>query len=374
MSKSQSLSLLTAVVLIFLDPTFGADLSADRIVETIDTDGGICVVLDDPDCRHAVRMAKETEFIVYTQMPRGAEYQRACRKADAAGFYGSRIFIGQGDPAKIQLGDNLADAVIVPASRGDTPQAELLRILRPGGKLIFADRIVTKPFPKGVDDWSHPYHGPDNNPQSADKVVVAPYLTQFLAEPRYAPLPQVTVASAGRVFKAFGHVAFKTREEPFLNKLVAFNGYNGTILWQRDLAEGVMIHRNTMVATPTRLYVGDDKSCKVIDTATGELADEIVPPADVAGGTFRHGRTGRRDRSARRRCRRDVLEMDGPGGRRSLRLDRRARAEGPDEAVAPGQARLALGADFQGIQPARAAVGIRSQRPGHRSVDREGAL
>ncbi|MEJ2703608.1 MAG: PQQ-binding-like beta-propeller repeat protein, partial [Sedimentisphaerales bacterium] len=105
-------------------------------------------------------------------------------------------------------------------------------------------------------------------------------------EPRYAPLPQVAVASAGRVFKAFGHVAFKTREEPYLNKLVAFNGYNGTILWQRDLAEGVMIHRNTMIATPNRLYVGDDKSCKIIDAATGRLLDEIVPPVDVAGGTF----------------------------------------------------------------------------------------
>ncbi len=107
-----------------------------------------------------------------------------------------------------------------------------------------------------------------------------------MAEPRYAPLPQVAVASAGRVFKAFGHVAFKVREEPWLNKLVAFNGYNGTILWQRDLAEGVMIHRNTMIATPQILYVGDDKSCKVIDTATGQLKDQIIPSEDVAGGTF----------------------------------------------------------------------------------------
>jgi len=111
-------------------------------------------------------------------------------------------------------------------------------------------------------------------------------LTQFLAEPRYAPLPQVAVASAGRVFKAFGHVAFKVREEPFLNKLVAFNGYNGTMLWQRPLREGVMIHRNTMIATPELLYVGDDQSCKVIDAVTGKLKDEIVPPGDLAGGTF----------------------------------------------------------------------------------------
>jgi hypothetical protein len=163
----------------------------------------------------------------------------------------------------------------------------VLRVLRPEGKAIMGpNKILTKGFDEGVDDWSHPYHGPDNNPQSEDRIIRAPYLTQFLAEPRYAPLPQVAVASAGRMFKAFGHVAFKSREEPFLNKLVAFNGYNGTILWQRDLAEGVMIHRNTMIATPTTLYVGDDKSCKLIDTVTGRLKEEIIPPVEQAGGTF----------------------------------------------------------------------------------------
>ena len=36
-------------------------------------------------------------------------------------------------------------------------------------------------------------------------------------------------------FKAFGHIAFKEREEPWLNTLAAFNGYNGTLLWRREI-------------------------------------------------------------------------------------------------------------------------------------------
>jgi len=99
-------------------------------------------------------------------------------------------------------------------------------------------------------------------------------------------LAQVAVASEGIVFKAFGNIAFHLREEALLNSLVAFNGYNGTMLWKRKLTPGVMIHRNTMIATPGILYVGDDKSCKVIDAATGQLKDEIVPPESLAGGTF----------------------------------------------------------------------------------------
>jgi outer membrane protein assembly factor BamB len=47
-----------------------------------------------------------------------------------------------------------------------------------------------------------------------------------------------------------------------------------------------MVHRNTLIATATNVYFGDDQSCKVFDAATGESKGEIAPPADEAGGTF----------------------------------------------------------------------------------------
>jgi len=46
-----------------------------------------------------------------------------------------------------------------------------------------------------------------------------------------------------------------------------------------------MVHRNTLIATPATLYFGDDKSCKVIDAATGETRDEIAPDG-LGGETF----------------------------------------------------------------------------------------
>ncbi len=257
-----------------------------NFLEKIGVSRGICVVLGDPKCELAVQLVRQSELTIYMQLPRADDVVTARRIADEEKLLGTRIFIEQGELTKLHLANNLADALITARRGADIPQAEALRVVRPGGKALLGNEILTKPFPDGIDDWTHPYHGPDNNPQSQDKVILAPYLTQFLAEPRYAPLPQVTVTSAGRVFKAFGHVAFKTREEPFLNKIVAFNGFNGTILWQRDLAEGVMIHRNTMIATPETLYVGDDKSCKMIDTVTGKLKGEIIPPPEKAGGTY----------------------------------------------------------------------------------------
>jgi len=258
----------------------------ESILDKIGVTRGICVVPGDTKCELALKLARQSELLIYVQLARAEDVEAARKAVDAAGLYGTRIFVEQGKPARLYLADNIADALVAIGDEVGISKAEALRVLRPEGKALLGGKVLTKPFPEGIDDWSHPYHGADNNPQSEDRVILAPYLTQFLGSPRYAPMPQVAVASAGRAFKAFGHLAFKTREEPFLNKLVAFNGYNGTILWKRNLAEGVMIHRNTMIATPTTLYVGDDKSCALIDTATGRLKDEIIPPVQVAGGTF----------------------------------------------------------------------------------------
>ncbi len=258
---------------------------AGQILDRIGVSRGICVVLGDARCELAQKLAKETQLLIYLQLPEEKDVEAARRAVYEAGFYGTRIYVEKGPLTRLYLADNLADAVVT-VGEASVPEAEVIRVLRPEGKALLGQKELIKSFPEGADDWSHPYHGPDNNPQSKDRIARAPYLTQFLADPRYGPLPQVAVASAGRIFKAFGHIAFKVREEPLLNTLLALDGYNGTILWKHDLSPHYMIHRNTIIATPATLYLADDKSCKLIDTATGELRDEIIPPIETAGGTF----------------------------------------------------------------------------------------
>jgi outer membrane protein assembly factor BamB len=138
--------------------------------------------------------------------------------------------------------------------------------------------------PAGIDEWTHPYHGPDNNPQSTDQLAKGAFRTQFLAAPKFSPMPEQTVIAGGRIFKAMGHIAHKANQNEMLNTLLCINAYNGTILWKRPLPAGFMIHRNTMIATADALYMGDDKSCKIIDAATGDVRDEITVPADMTDG------------------------------------------------------------------------------------------
>jgi outer membrane protein assembly factor BamB len=277
--------LIIALTMLCLSQT-QANERTDSVLKEIGATRGICVLPDDTDCDLAIELAGGSELLFYVQLQRARDVVRACRAADEAGLFGTRIFIGRGSPTSLHLAGNIADAIVIVDNTSNVSEAEALRVLRPGGKALLGTKVLIKPFPDGMDDWSHPYHGPDNNPLSEDRLIRAPYMTQFLSDPRYGPAPQLAVSAGGRVFKAFGHVAWHEREEPFLNTLVAFNGFNGTILWKQSLPEGLMVHRNTMIATPETLYLGDDKSCKLIDTATGRSKGEIIPPVDVAGGTF----------------------------------------------------------------------------------------
>ncbi|MDK1031918.1 MAG: PQQ-binding-like beta-propeller repeat protein, partial [Planctomycetia bacterium] len=117
--------------------------------------------------------------------------------------------------------------------------------------------------------------------QWADEVARAPHMTQFIANPAYCPRPVVSVASHGRIFRAFGG----GESWPGLSSmLLCMNGYNGAVLWKWKLNPKFMIHRNTLIATPDTIYVADDTSCKLLDAATGKLKGEIKAPADISDG------------------------------------------------------------------------------------------
>ena len=195
-NRTVSWALLIALLMAVPAVSAGEPRHDQRALQQIETKKGICAVLGDPRCELAVGLAKASELLLYVQVQNEEERQSACRAADAAGLYGTRIYVAGGTAARIGLADNLADAVVATSAATGLPRAEVLRVLRPGGKALVGQEVLTKPLPDGSDDWSHHYHGPDNNPQSNDALVRAPYLTQFVAEPRYAPAPQNVVASA----------------------------------------------------------------------------------------------------------------------------------------------------------------------------------
>ncbi len=248
---------------------------------------GVVVLLDVPqnDVDAVVAYCQQNEVILYVQTQNADQLKAMQVAADKAGLLGQRIFADTGDLSSIQIADNLADVVFVsPSAQKLVKEEELLRVLHPRATAYIGDKQLTKQEPVGTEDWSHPYHGPDNNPQSNDQLAKGKLRTQFIGYPKFSPMPEQSVIGGGRIYKVMGHIAHKANQFEWLNTLLCINAYNGTILWRRPLPEGFMIHRNTMVATEDGLMLGDDKSCKIIDGATGEIRDELTIPEEITDG------------------------------------------------------------------------------------------
>ena len=121
----------------------------ETILEKIGVTRGICVVLGDANCKLALELARDSDLLIYVQLPPSENIEKACQAVDDAGFYGTRIFIEKGALSKLHLADNLADAMIAPAvllrkneaAGVGISEAEALRVLRPGGKAIIGDKF-----------------------------------------------------------------------------------------------------------------------------------------------------------------------------------------------------------------------------------------
>jgi len=277
----QFVTLLSLCFLAFARFAFTAE-----VIQQLGVDRGICVVLGDNDCEQALQIARATKLTVYVQLEDSNVVLSARDKVYKTGLLGSRVYIGHGQFERIHLADNLADTVVVDRSIkvNQELREEAMRVLRPHGKLVAGDETFSKPTEVGTDDWGHPYHGPDNNPQSNDRSARGPYLTHFMSDPWYATMPQMTVISGGRIFKVFGNRASAQPQWPVMNTMMCMSAYNGAILWKRELNPDFMLHRSTFIASPDTLYFADDESCKLIDPTNGKVTDEIVVADDIADG------------------------------------------------------------------------------------------
>ena len=263
------------------------DVSVEDALSVVGGDRGIVAVLGLPsgDPSFVTQLAADRELIIYFQAADPGQARAVQLAADKAGLLGRSVFVDSGDLQSIYLSQNVADAVIVDESVADQIcDDEVLRVLNPNAVALIGNRRLSKPVPEGSDDWSHPYHGPDNNPQSQDKLVRGRLQTQFIAAPKFSPMPEQSVVGGGRIYKAMGHIAHKANQNEMLNTLLCINAWNGTIQWKRALSEGFLIHRNTMVAAKDALYMGDHQSCKVIDRDTGKIRREIRIPSDISDG------------------------------------------------------------------------------------------
>ncbi len=325
MKKTTVFSIIPAVlfILFFLESLQAEPVSRDLVNRLLMEGGvqrGICSVLGvDEDL--PLQMAEREGLLIHVLDSDGNRVHELRKSAARSGFGISRLVAERSNFESLPYADNLVDLVI--SSRADTAflkrvsPEEIMRILRPKGIALIGLRDsakndlkvfeslrswagdsgdliqntlagvsgnwikLQKPAMVGADDWSHWEKSPDNNPVSKDQIIKAPYMTQFMANPLYIGMPSITTAAGGRTFLAIGHIAHHAREWDGLLRIIARNGYNGTVLWERDLPEGYLVHRSAFIATPDVYHMIEGDHCLKLDAETGkELGSIRIPELD----------------------------------------------------------------------------------------------
>ena len=255
--------------------------------------GGLIVQLGGTKIDLAAELSQTGRYIVNVLENDAKEVEGARAKMRAAGFYGLGSVDQIAEPGKLPYTENLLNAVLVEDFA--VPAKELFRTLTPLGTLVVADAelltakqlseagfeavedakladgrsviVARKPWPKGMDDWSHPRHAADGNAVSADLLVGPPERVRWVA----AATDEVEgmVTAGGR---------------NFYGGLLARDSFNGLRLWHHDLRKAELneghftlpkIMEPRPVASSKNVFAIVKDKLVALDASTGTVVREF---------------------------------------------------------------------------------------------------
>ncbi|MCH2589181.1 MAG: PQQ-like beta-propeller repeat protein, partial [Planctomycetales bacterium] len=178
--------------------------------------------------------------------------------------------------------NNLVNVVIA-SKDTKVPRSEILRVLCPGGVAFFANDTgytrIEKPKPKGLDAWTHQWHGADGGLVTEDTHVGVPQGLQWVTGPLFAMAgrkssTQSLVSAGGRNFYVTQNVVKNVGRGKMHQFLVARDAFNGLLLWQRQWM-GPFVTGNgetnpRLVASGEYVYIVDDGHVLALDAKTGK--------------------------------------------------------------------------------------------------------
>jgi outer membrane protein assembly factor BamB len=268
---------------------------------------GICLDLGCGDGKRAAGIASETGMFVFALAKDEKDCEAARETLERAGLYGTRATVMTGSLDKLPFPKGYGNLVVV----GDFTQGvnlkEVGRVLNRNGvavvggakvgkagletalkragiadyKLAGDYAIIRGRMPEGSDDWTHFKHGPENNPVSSETTIRPPFRTQWVAgEPGHSGAINPAVIAQGRVI--LSDVGEGYRRPPLL---WAWDSFNGTLLWKRELKLFNQFHGLVMVKDI--VYTLDEDKILVLDAATGrEIRTLEVSNGDQPVGRY----------------------------------------------------------------------------------------
>lgn len=276
---------------------------------------------------------------IHAQHPDADVVARARDILKQSGLLNRRVYIDQCDLSRLLPVGNIADLIVMTdlTAVDLTPELarEIKRVLHPWfGKAVLSGAVsedellhwarsfgtsdcecritksaadsnlpecwltVRKSALRGADDWTHWWHGPDNNAVSTDTAFAGPESLQWTGKPFFSTRLELPIVCDGRVFVLWnGHLLDTTPGEAVLpgeETAISGRGLNwapdvpldtlrgplltaqaagsGVRLWSRRLspASWLQVARSTMVADSGCLLVADGSDVLELDQATGE--------------------------------------------------------------------------------------------------------
>jgi len=264
--------------------------AARVILDDTGISGGLIVHLGCGDGKLTAALRAGDAFLVHGLAFDAKNVGLARKHVRSKGLYG-RVSVEQFDGRKLPYLDDLVNLVVA-EDRGDVPMDEVLRVLCPGGVAYVREgeawKKTVKPRPDEIDEWTHYLYDARGNAVSQDKVVGPPRHFQWAGSPRWArhhdrrASVSAMVSAGGRIFYVFDEGSTASILLPPKTKLIARDGFNGTILWKRDIPKwfthlwpfksGPTQLQRRLVAVGERVFVtlGLDAPLLALDAATGK--------------------------------------------------------------------------------------------------------
>ena len=282
------LQLFVALIACLMSPgsnVFGDDADLrKKLLERLGVTGGLCVQVGAEDTTLAVELARTGRFLVHVLDRDATAVELARKRLHAKGLYGLISVDRLGASGKLPYTENLVNlAIINDQFKNDS---ELQRVVCPNGVVMAAEAmgirkfdnatlpdtlmfksdrdwiIQRKPWPREMDEWSHPRHAADGNAVSNDTVVGPPRRIRWLS----GPWQEVSnmVSANGR---------------NYYGGLLARDSFNGLRLWRKQLApsrsRGSLSIRPTSdsavpIAGDGRVFIFTDGKLQAVNGATGE--------------------------------------------------------------------------------------------------------
>jgi len=308
------------------------EAAAEHIVRTTGIDRGYCLVLGCGTGRLAFELAKRTELKICAVEADRRKAQAARRALDAAGLYGARVHVEDGDLSRVPFSDYFANLVVSDDAivSGQMPSGakEAFRMLKPvGGTICIGQPAAAEgkvpalqraaierwlaeagvdqgrvseedgvwlelrrgPLP-GAGSWTHQYADPGNTTCSDDQLVRCPLGLLWFGGPGPGQMAErhrraaAPLATGGRMFILGEGEA--NRIGAGENSVMAYDAYNGLKLWERKIRGALRVSvthdAGNSAVNADSLFVAVDDTCVRLDAATGQtkLTYKMPPAAD----------------------------------------------------------------------------------------------